>query len=280
MYIPCIPSLLTSLLSSTNLNSSPDIHILDWLGNGMSSRPEFQCQNTSEAEDWFVLSLEAWRRKMQIPKMVLCGHSLGGYAVCVYAMRFPQFVSHLILVSPVGVPERPIQSAEAKKGYSWKVRTAMSAFSKLWDAGWTPHDIIRMSGPKGKGLVQSLVERRLFRLAEESELKALLAEYLYHIVAMKGSGEYALSKILQPGAWAYAPLVGRMGRLKESEMKVDFVYGETDWMTSAHAVRLKEEGVVECEVYVNAECGHQLILEDSAGFGRLVGAIIAKGLMQ
>ena len=60
-------------------------------------------------------------------------------------------------------------------------------------------------------------------------------------------------------------------------MKLDFIYGETDWMTSAHAVKLKQEGVVKCEVYINNDCGHQLILENSEGFGKLLGGIIAKG---
>ena len=64
-----------------------------------------------------------------------------------------------------------------------------------------------------------------------------------------------------------------------STMNIDFIYGETDWMTSAHAVKLKQEGVIKCEVYINNDCGHQLILENSQGFGQLLGGVIAKGLI-
>ena len=65
----------------------------------------------------------------------------------------------------------------------------LKTFAKLWNSGWTPHDLIRISGPKGvigtKGCT-----RRLFRLDEDSPLKTLLAEYLYHVIAQPGSGEY------------------------------------------------------------------------------------------
>ena len=86
--IHAIPNIFESLLSGMAVDKSPVIHVIDWLGHGMSSRPEFQCETTEEAEDWFVESLEAWRRAMGIEKMILAAHSLGGYITTVYAMRY------------------------------------------------------------------------------------------------------------------------------------------------------------------------------------------------
>ena len=68
----------------------------------------------------------------------------------------------------------------------------MSVGSKLWDSGLTPHDLIRLVGPKGKGMVQKMVQRRLFRLDDDHPLKPLLIEYLYNVVAQPGSGEYSV----------------------------------------------------------------------------------------
>ncbi|KAJ2814827.1 hypothetical protein GGI24_006254, partial [Coemansia furcata] len=86
-----------------------DIYAIDWLGMGRSSRPAYKGvrdegeeRRAEYAEDFFVESLEAWRQRMGIDKMVLCGHSFGGYMVAAYALKYPQYVEKLILHSPIG----------------------------------------------------------------------------------------------------------------------------------------------------------------------------------
>ena len=48
--------------------------------------------NVKAAEDYFVDELEVWREKNKIPKMVLCGHSLGGYLSVAYCEKYPDRV--------------------------------------------------------------------------------------------------------------------------------------------------------------------------------------------
>merc|ERR1719361_2368764 len=62
-------------------------------------------------------------------------------------------------------------------------------------------------------------------------------------------------------------------------LKMDFIYGDADWMVPAHAIKLKHTGTVKCNIYINEHCGHQLMLENRKGFGKLLGGVIAKGQM-
>jgi cardiolipin-specific phospholipase len=90
---------------------------LDWLGMGLSSRPSPNLLSSpssatmparvARAEHFFLASLEAWRQSVGVEKMILVGHSLGGYLASAYTVRYPERVSGLILVSPAGVPRGP-----------------------------------------------------------------------------------------------------------------------------------------------------------------------------
>lgn len=89
------------------------LYALDMLGMGRSSRPPFKMHSKTreeqihEAEDWFVDSLEEWRKKKNIDKMTLVAHSMGGYMAVCYALKYPGHLNKLILASPVGIPEDP-----------------------------------------------------------------------------------------------------------------------------------------------------------------------------
>lgn len=40
---------------------------------------------------------------MALDKVVLVGHSMGGYLAACYALKHPEHVQHLILVCPAGI---------------------------------------------------------------------------------------------------------------------------------------------------------------------------------
>ena len=64
-----------------------NIYSLDLLGWGLSSRPAFRLIGDSSletSEDFFVQSLEHWRRTNGVERMVLAGHSMGGYVGVAY----------------------------------------------------------------------------------------------------------------------------------------------------------------------------------------------------
>jgi len=251
--------------------SFPHIYSLDWLGWGLSSRPKFRLEDSSTetAEAFFVESLEAWRRANKIPKMVLAGHSIGGYLSVAYCERYPQHVDKLILLSPAGVKEETpldrdrIQRWREQSGLMGK--TALSIIPKLFDMGITPCSVLRIVPESvGYGWVTNYVERRLPEITSSDERRAI-ADYLYQNASLPGSGEFALNRILQVNTIARYPLISRIPRLKIPQ--VTFLYGDSDWMDSRGGLDVQSRcsqiaGAPQIQVLEVPRAGHLLMLEN------------------
>lgn len=165
-----------------------EVHAVDQTGNGLSSRPRWRTQGLRDTEEFFVENLEAWREASGLERMTLVGHSFGGYMSAVYALRYPERVERLVLVSPVGVPERPEDERPALRDAPLWVKGLLKFFRWLWARGVTPQGIVRFLGPWGVNIVNGYVRRRF----NDEVDKDALAPYLYHISAARGSSEYAL----------------------------------------------------------------------------------------
>lgn len=82
------------------------VYGIDTLGFAQSSRPIFS-NDPQEIEQQFIDSIEKWREAVGIERMVLLGHSFGGYLASSYALKYPDRVEHLIPVDPWGYDEVP-----------------------------------------------------------------------------------------------------------------------------------------------------------------------------
>lgn len=90
------------------LSEQRHVYAIDWPSWGLSCREQSfpSGQGTEMCEQFFVGGIESWRRAVGLEKMVLLGHSFGGYFAACYTMKYPQHVDSLILASPVGMLER------------------------------------------------------------------------------------------------------------------------------------------------------------------------------
>jgi len=66
------------------------------------------------------MSLADEIEKIHLTNFVLAGHSLGGYIAGNYALKHPQHVSKLILLSPIGIRPELSKSEFSKKTESFK----------------------------------------------------------------------------------------------------------------------------------------------------------------
>lgn len=222
------------------LTTAFSLYAVDPLGTGLSARPKFWPKSTKEAEAFFVESLEEWRKVRKLDSFILVGHSMGGYLAACYALSYPERVKHLVMVCPAGVgakahdwsPPEAVKSPWTLGGQLYRLASTM------WTSGVTPGSIIRFLGPYGKRLVQGYTQRRFLvgHHLTQDEVD-IFSEYMYGIVASKGSGEYALRYILEPFAFAKDPLEHRMSNL---QVPISFIYGSQDWMDPLAADRVIE----------------------------------------
>lgn len=64
--------------------------LIDQLGMGASSRPEFKLKGQVETDEFLIDWLEQWRLAMHdLKDFILAGHSFGGYVCGLYACKYP-----------------------------------------------------------------------------------------------------------------------------------------------------------------------------------------------
>ena len=290
-----------------------------------------------EAENWFIDALEEWRAVRKIERFTLVGHSLGGYLAVSYAVKYPGHLKKLILASPVGVPENPYavdasmpeptestvqnevivdqidvtkndtadqvknqKTADTTNPTDAPKRTMPGWFVWLWDANISPFSLVRNAGPLGPRFMSGWSSRRFNHLPTREA--TVLHEYAFSIFKQKGSGEYALSHILAPGAYARRPILNRIHEVgrqtvkkpdgtegQENGIPIVFMYGDSDWMDVAggkaaeeklhqHREKVLENGT-EAErrsekgssrLIVVPKAGHNIFLDNPPSFNQFI----------
>ncbi|CAM0913869.1 unnamed protein product [Alopecurus aequalis] len=237
---------------------------IDQLGWGRSSRPDFTCKSTEETEAWFVDSFEQWRKAKNLDNFILLGHSLGGYVAAMYALKHPEHIQCLILVSPVGFsPEGdPRIEKITKFQATWKGMLA----NHLWESNFTPQRFVRGLGPWGPALIRRYATARFGSYSTgvltEHE-SSLLTDHIYHTAAAKASGEMCLKHIFTMG-----PFTRKSLRQSASNLKVPttFIYGQDDWTNYRGAQQARKDMKVPCEIIRVPQGGHFMFLDNPSMF--------------
>lgn len=272
----------------------PSIYSIDLLGMGLSSRPSNPFSSTStveQTEDVFCESLEAWRKHHGIDKMVLAGHSMGGYLSVAYTERYPQHVDKLVLLSPVGVNDEPPAGWDDRVAQrSTSTRMMFATFRYLFENQYTPGGVLRsLPTSRSRSMIEGYVKNRLPAIVDEEE-RQTVADYLYFNAMLPGSTEYCVSRFLtMPYLIAKQPLVHRIPKLQVPS--VSFLYGSHDWMDvggglktqlECEAMSTRGEAAPAINVYRVDQAGHLLMLDNwkefNAGVVLSASAAVAEGV--
>ncbi|KAK0166255.1 hypothetical protein PV328_004692 [Microctonus aethiopoides] len=251
-------------LNLDSLSRERPVYAIDVLGFGRSSRPKFSSDGF-EAETQLVRSVEEWRREMQLEKMVLLGHSMGGFLAASYAIQYPDRVKHLILADPWGFPEKPTD-IQAKYNVPFWVKAiafVVQPLNPLW--------AVRFVGPLGQWLIETtrpdIIKKFAPVLKDDSNV---IIQYLHQCNSQTPSGESAFHAMMQGFGWAKNPMVRRIDQMNE-DIPITLIYGSRSWVdNSAGDTFVKKRINSYVNVQIISGAGHHVYADKSEIFNKHV----------
>jgi len=122
------------------------VYGIDLPGFALSSRVKFP-EDPTKCLEKMVDLLEKWRRRKKIKKLILLGHSFGGYLSAAYAVAHSSRVRHLVLVDPWGMVSK--KEDHRKDPALWE-KAAMAVSKKLHT---NPFSLVRESATLSEQIV-------------------------------------------------------------------------------------------------------------------------------
>lgn len=250
-------------------------------------------------ENYYVESIESWRKRKDIAKINLLGHSFGAYLTVSYALKYPEHVNKLILVSPVGV-ERSVFAISSMKYHGLhnitkdikpsedrtsvdhigRILRVPSFFIRLWDSGIMPFPVLRGMGPLGVYAASKFTTSRYVEGSRDAKEVTLLSNYALASFWKQSSTEKSISRILSPIVTARDPVMDKLDRFKVGPLQGQFpktmwLYGDKDWMDvkagkiASDTINSQKLGGPSSFELVH-DSGHNLFLDNPQRFNQLV----------
>ncbi|KAI9205793.1 Alpha/Beta hydrolase protein [Polychytrium aggregatum] len=242
------------------LSKHYNVHAIDLLGWGRSSRPRISGCSPTTIQDWWVESIEAWRIAQGIDRFTLAGHSMGGFISASYAARYgPQHLDKLTLLSPIGIKGFAVPPSQNTREV---VRNVI--VKSVWRL--TPQRILSYLSPSR---VRDMLLKSRSRVAAQFPYQDDTAiEYVYRLATVGNiSGETAFTRLMDPTLGWTLP-IGE-GTIKQFNFPVVFAYGSRDWIDPTWAAtRFGIDKVMgdQAHVYVLPDSGHHGYCEASKAF--------------
>ncbi|CAK7903237.1 cardiolipin-specific deacylase 1, mitochondrial [[Candida] anglica] len=148
-------------------------------------------------------------------------------------------------------------------------------FRYLWKNNYSPFSIVRNMGPIKSKLISRWTTHRFAHiyLSNPQQFYAM-HDYIYRIFNGKGSGEFAITRVLAVGALPKLPLLDRCPQ-KFADMKLPtfWMYGDKDWMNEKAGYQMTREinqlaGSSLAKYAILPNAGHHLYLDNPTAFSK------------
>ena len=139
---------------------------------GASSRPEFNIKDPEKVDEYLIDWLEKWRVQMgDLKDFVLAGHSFGGYISGLYAIKYPENIKKLLMLSPLGVSRMPegfdlIKEIEKfpadQRPPTFFIKSVITMWPYLWSVMKSPFELMRSTGPYMSNMILDYYIKKRF----------------------------------------------------------------------------------------------------------------------
>ncbi|KAG7699390.1 hypothetical protein KL951_001107 [Ogataea haglerorum] len=144
-------------------------------------------------------------------------------------------------------------------------------FTRLWERNYSPFQILRLLGPFAGKLVSGWTFNRFSHLQDPETLFKINA-YTTKTMLASGSGEFALTRLLAPGAVAKLPISERLP--DKIKIRSLWLYGDVDWMSKEGGYEIvkeineknKDEQNAKAKFRIVKNAGHHVYLDNAADF--------------
>ena len=243
---------LMPLISHKFISYAPDM-----IGMGLSSRPKVEFNSSFMCYEYFIESLEAWRKALHIEHFYLCGHSMGGFFASIYALKYPQYIKDLILLAPTCVTDTAIGGGDIHETVWWPQKVGFNLIKSFWTYQ-----------PRLQDISQHVLFKHIFNKAlriryaiseNENELLGQITELTMKYPKDTDQCIYYIFK--HPFPSAQFPLEKDLEEQLQDK-RILFIYGEKDWMEKIGAVRLCNKQPHRCLMFTISKYGHTFPLEN------------------
>ena len=212
----------------------------DHRGNGRSGRPPSETITFEQ----LCSDADALRGHLGFEEVCVLGHSFGGFVALEYALRYPQRISHLILLNTAPTLDygEEIEANARRKGATQEQLEALDASAEDEAESW-----------------------RLWKLIEPLYFHAFDAD-----LAERVMGKTVLSVEAAEAGDALVEGWGLTPRLGQIFAPTLILVGQDDFITPPSQARLMHERIPNSELVVFENSGHYTHVEEPAAFFEVV----------
>lgn len=233
-----------------------------------------------DIESYYIDALDAWRKSSNISRIdYLVGHSFGGYWSGSYAVKYPDHLKNLVLLSPVGVERHAYAANTPVLEETTNIQPSLDPTSlrflsrfpilssktiEMWYnvQPYLPR-LLKYMGPWGVAKYYDMWYGKLFAInkvieklggasvfSSANELKygtntecRLLIEYLYNAITHGSASDIHIKYVLTPATTSRLPLFDKFVDAPDDDLakfNMHVIYGQYDFMNSEAGEKLVE----------------------------------------